>query len=152
MAAARQDGRCVADSMADRPMEVRRNQMSCGLTLTPGCAWVELPIERLALQFAERVDSVAAALPRYRWYLADQTRRAVCSVYLNLREGLGEFRPHEKARILRIGIRSARETDGCLILALTFHSDLAEEVGNARAVGDILVPQMVRLARYHGGR
>ena len=57
----------------------------------------ELPIERLALQFVIAVDAVAEQLPRRRAYLVNQLCRAALSVYLNLREGIGEFSPRNPA-------------------------------------------------------
>ncbi len=112
----------------------------------------ELPVERAALEFVSRAEEVASALPAYRQYLADQLRRAASSVYLNLREGLGEFSPAEKARFFRMSVRSLREADGCLVLAGTLHPKLSELVAAARQAGDDTGPQIVRLARFHRGR
>lgn len=111
---------------------------------------MELTIERLALEFVRRVEAVAAGLPRHRNYLADQMRRSASSCYLNLREGLGEFSPAEKSRFFRMAVRSLRETDGSLILAVDFHPHLADAVHAARGLGNELGPQLVRLARHHG--
>ena len=112
----------------------------------------ELPIERLALDFVREVEAVAASLPANRFYLADQMRRAASSVYFNLREGLGEFSPAEKARIFRMSVRSLRECDGCLALAAAVCPKLGEPVRLARHKGNHLAPQIIRLARYHRGR
>ncbi|HEX6587874.1 MAG TPA: four helix bundle protein [Longimicrobiales bacterium] len=113
---------------------------------------MEHAIETLALRFVMEAEEVAAGLPRYRYYLADQLRRSATSVYLNLREGLGEFSPGEKARFFRMSIRSGRESDGSLILVVRFHPSLTEFAQRTRATGNELMPQIVRLARYHAAR
>lgn len=144
MAAARQDAGPGTGAEAEPAMELPARTVNQWL--------MELPIERLALRYVDCVEVVAAGLPRWRWYLADQMRRSASSTYLNLREALGEFSPAEKARIMRISIRSGRETDASLILAARYHPDLAASAAIARKVGNELVPQVVRLARFHSGR
>lgn len=112
----------------------------------------ELPIERLALRFVAMADEVANCLPPLRAYLADQLRRAAASVYLNLREGLGEFSPREKARLYRLAYRSLIEALGCIGLALLFCPALVEETRLAERAGNELGPQLHRLILYQRKR
>lgn len=112
----------------------------------------ELPIERLAMDFLVAVDAVAARLPHWRGYLAIQMRRAVLSVYLNLREGIGEFRPREKARFFRMSLRSQRECFGCLKVVMALHPERLEEVSAASGIGRELRPKIVRVTTYQTKR
>ena len=112
----------------------------------------ELPIERLALRFVAAADEVAARLPPVREYVANQLRRAASSVYLNLREGLGEFAPKEKARLYRLAYRSLIEATGCLALALLFCPNLGTVSAAAEALADDLGPQLHRLILYQRER
>ena len=112
----------------------------------------ELPIESLALRFVAAADDVAARLPPLREYLAKQLRRAASSVYLNLREGLGEFSPKEKARLYRLAYRSLIEATGCLALAVLFVPDLRALALAAETLADDLGPQLHRLIMYQRER
>src|SRR5262249_28106243 len=68
-----------------------------------------LDVYHLAIEWLVLADEFAAALPRGRFYLADQLRRAAASVPLNVAEGAGEFAAAEKARFYRMARRSATE-------------------------------------------
>ena len=112
----------------------------------------ELPIERLALRFQRAVEMVADGLAPKRRYLADQMCRAALSVYLNLREGVGEFSPAEKARFYRMSVRSLREVLGCLRVVLSLQPELAPLVLAAGRIGDELRPKIIRYAIFHAKR
>lgn len=112
----------------------------------------ELPIEGLALRFVAAADEVAARLPPVRDYLARQLRRAASSVYLNLREGLGEFSPREKGRLYRLAFRSLLESTGCLALAVLFCPKLLGLASAAEALADELGPQLHRLILFQRER
>src|SRR5688500_16471960 len=106
----------------------------------------ELPIEKLALRFLVAVDAVAEQLPRRRTYLVNQMCRAALSVYLNLREGIGEFSPAEKARFYRISSRSLRETLGCLRVVIAVQPALGDAARSAARLGIELRPKIIRYA------
>ena len=112
----------------------------------------ELPIEGLALRFVAAAEEVAARLPPVRDYLARQLRRAASSVYLNLREGLGEFSPKEKARLYRVAFRSLIEATGCLTLAVLFCPNIRGLAAAAEALADELGPQLHRLILFQRER
>ncbi len=69
-----------------------------------------------SLELAAEIDLIAESLPPRRAYLADQIRRAACSVTLNIGEGAGEFVRREKARFYRYARRSATETGAAIAL------------------------------------
>ena len=79
-----------------------------------------LPIHKDVVAFLLAVDDVVANLPRDRWYLRDQIRRAALSVLLNLREGASETLPREKARLYRLAKRSAAEAAAGLEIVAEF--------------------------------
>ena len=112
----------------------------------------EMPIERLALRFVAAVNAVADRLPRRRRYLVNQMCRAALSVYLNLREGIGEFSAAEKARFYRMSSRSLRECLGCLRVVILFDPSLAGVVGPAAAIGQALRPKLIRYATFQAQR
>ena len=113
---------------------------------------MRLPIEKLALQFLVAVDAVAEQLPRRRTYLVNQMCRAALSVYLNLREGIGEFSPGEKARFYRMSSRSLREALGCLRVVIAIQPGLTEAAKAAARLGIALRPKIIRYATYHGAK
>ena len=110
------------------------------------------PLEALGLQFVLAADARAEQLPPFRAYLADQLRRAALSVYLNLKEGVGEFSPGEKARFYRMPFRSLRESCGCLDVTRALHPSLAKDVERAASIAANLGPQIHRLALYQRTR
>ena len=69
-----------------------------------------LDVYRASLEAIDVCTSIIGLFPRGNGSLADQMRRAVASVALNISEGSGEFKPHEKARFYRMALRSAAET------------------------------------------
>ena len=78
-----------------------------------------LPIHAQIVAFLLAVDALVIGLPRERWYLRDQIRRAALSILLNLREGAAEVPALEKARFYRMAKRSAAEVAaGLEMLAL----------------------------------
>ena len=111
-----------------------------------------MPVYRLALRFLEIADRLAARLPRERYYLIDQLRRAALSVVLNIAEGAGEFSRKAKASFYRIALRSARECAGVLdaleVLEIGEHRDREK----ARQLLEDLTPQLTRLTRSVGRR
>jgi four helix bundle protein len=78
-----------------------------------------LDVYRAAIAFLALVDEIIERLPKGRGHLADQLERAATSVLLNVAEGAGEFKSHEKARIYRIARRSATECAAILDVCRT---------------------------------
>ncbi len=78
----------------------------------------KLLVFRVALDFAEQAELVAARLPAAQYRLAAQLRGASQSVVLNISEGAGEFLPREKRRFYRIARRSGTE---CLAIYRLIH-------------------------------
>lgn len=54
--------------------------------------------------------AIAEEVPRGHRHFSDQLKRASSSVSLNIAEGVGEFKPQEKARFYRMALRSASES------------------------------------------
>ena len=57
-------------------------------------------------------------IPKGYRHLADQLKRAISSVSQNIAEGVGEFKPAEKARFYRMALRSASES--CSIIQICY--------------------------------
>jgi four helix bundle protein len=74
----------------------------------------QLEVWRLALEYIDLVDGIAAQLPRSEEYnLKSQITRAATSVALNIAEGSTGQMDAEQARFLGLAIRSALETVAC---------------------------------------
>ena len=74
----------------------------------------QLEVWRLALEYIDLVDGIAAQLPRSEEYnLKSQITRAATSVALNIAEGPTGQTDAEQARFIGLAIRSALETVAC---------------------------------------
>ena len=74
----------------------------------------QLEVWRLALEYIDLVDRIAAQLPRSEEYnLKSQITRAATSVALNIAEGSTGQTDAEQARFLGLAIRSVLETVAC---------------------------------------
>ncbi len=74
----------------------------------------QLEVWRLALEYIDVVDQIAAQLPKSEEYnLKSQITRAATSVALNIAEGSTGQTDIEQARFLGLSIRSALETVAC---------------------------------------
>jgi four helix bundle protein len=109
-----------------------------------------LDVYRAAIDFLVIAETTASELPRGRGYIADQLRRAACSVVLNIAEGVGEFAPVEKARFYRIARRSATESAAILDVCrkLTLIDDPAVEAGRTLLLR--VVAMLTAMARKVG--
>ena len=74
----------------------------------------KLEVYRVAIEYADAADCIAAKLKSGNAHIRDQLRRAVDSVVNNIAEGAGEFQPAEKARFYRIALRSGTESAASL--------------------------------------
>jgi four helix bundle protein len=74
----------------------------------------QLEVWRLALEYIDLADQIAAQLPKAEEYnLKSQITRAATSVALNIAEGSTGQTDAEQARFLGLAIRSALETVAC---------------------------------------
>ncbi|MEK7470379.1 MAG: four helix bundle protein [Planctomycetota bacterium] len=109
-----------------------------------------LDVFQLALDAAVQADAVAQALPRGRAYLADQIRRAVSSVVLNIAEGAGEWLRPEKEKFYRYAKRSAVETGAAIVLVEKLQLASLDLTGPVRSLLLKLIPMMMGLIRHCG--
>jgi four helix bundle protein len=89
-----------------------------------------LEVYRVAVEYADAADSIAARLKRGNAHIRDQLRRASDSIVNNIAEGAGEFQPAEKARFYRIALRS------CTECAATLHTCQRRQLGDLNAIED----------------
>ena len=61
----------------------------------------KLEVYRVAVEYADAADTIAAKMKRGNAHIRDQLRRASDSIVNNVAEGAGEFQPAEKARFYR---------------------------------------------------
>ena len=78
----------------------------------------KMKVFRLSLTAIDRCIDIIGDMPRGNSGLADQLRRAISSVALNISEGSGEFKPKEKARFYRMALRSVSES--CSIVQIGY--------------------------------
>ena len=90
----------------------------------------KLEVYRVAVEYADAADSIAAKLKRGNAHVRDQLRRASDSIVNNVAEGAGEFQPAEKARFYRIALRSSTES------AATLHTCQRRRLGDLDALED----------------
>jgi four helix bundle protein len=69
-----------------------------------------MQVYQLSLTAIDHANVIIQKMPRGNYSLTDQLRRAIASVSLNVAEGIGEFKPKEKARFYRMALRSASES------------------------------------------
>lgn len=74
----------------------------------------KMDVYKLSLKAIDGCLEIIDKMPRGNSNLADQLRRAISSVSLNISEGSGEFKPREKARFYRIALRSVSESGSIL--------------------------------------
>jgi four helix bundle protein len=76
----------------------------------------KIDVYRHALFAIDQSTAIIQKMPRGNHHLSDQLKRAISSVALNISEGVGEFKPKEKARFYRMALRSASES--CSIIQI----------------------------------
>lgn len=69
----------------------------------------KMEVYRHALFAIDKATAIIQKMPRGTHYLSDQLKRSISSVALNVSEGVGEFKPIEKARFYRMALRSTSE-------------------------------------------
>ena len=89
-----------------------------------------LEVYKVATQYADAADDIAANLKDGNAHVRDQLRRASDSIVNNVAEGAGEFLPGEKARFYRIALRSGTES------AATLHTCLRRKLADDHAIED----------------
>ena len=100
-----------------------------------------------SLALAKQVAPVIAALKKKDNNLADQLRRALISVPLNLAEGAGQAGGHRKQRYLT-ALGSLREVEACVRVAEAM-GYLRPDAEMTRCLDKAMVGTL-RLCQYHG--
>jgi four helix bundle protein len=111
-----------------------------------------LPIHQQIVAFILAVDRVVGDLPRERWYLRDQVRRAVLSILLNLREGAADLPAAEKARFYRMAKRSTAEVAAALEMLALFLPDFQPVVARLDQTAAQITLDLHKLAMEWTGR
>jgi four helix bundle protein len=104
-----------------------------------------LDVYRTATEFLVVAEAIAGALPKGRFYIADQLRRAALSIVLNVAEGAGEFAPVEKMRFYRMARRSGTECAAILDAATMLRATTAHANGTAVRSGRELLFRIVSM-------
>ena len=82
----------------------------------------KMDVYRISLKVIDKSVLIISKLPRGNANLADQLKRAVTSISLNVSEGVGEFKPQEKARFYRMALRSTSES--CSIIQIGYRLNI----------------------------
>jgi len=80
----------------------------------------KLECYKQSVKMAEDLSKEVAKWPRGYGYLADQLRRAMASIVLNLAEGNAKISHPERRRFFRIARASVAEVAACLDLMFAF--------------------------------
>lgn len=107
----------------------------------------KLEVYRVAVEYADEADSIAARLKRGNAHVRDQLRRASDSIVNNVAEGAGEFQPAEKARFYRIALRSCTESAATLHTCQRRRLADLDEIENARKLLKRVVEMLTRLTQ-----
>ena len=101
----------------------------------------KLEVYRVAVEYADAADTIAAKMKRGNAHIRDPLRRASDSIVNNVAEGAGEFQPAEKARFYRIALRSCTES------AATLHTCQRRELAELAAIegARILLKRVVEM-------
>lgn len=107
----------------------------------------KLEVYRVAVEYADAADAIAARLKVGNAHIRDQLRRASDSIVNNVAEGAGEFQPAEKARFYRIALRSC--TECAAVLHTCQRRELADldAVDEARKLLKRVVEMLTRLVQ-----
>ncbi len=101
-----------------------------------------------SLVLAKQVAPVIAVIRKQDTNLADQLRRALTSVPLNLAEGAGQTGGHRKQRYLT-AMGSLREVEACVQVAEAM--GYLEPDAEMNGLLEKTVFGVLKLCKYHGG-
>lgn len=105
----------------------------------------KLEVYKIAVEYSDAADRIAAAIPPGHAHVRDQLRRASDSIVNNIAEGAGEFSASEKARFYRIALRSGTESAASLHTCQRRSLADAGELEAARALLKRVVEMLTRL-------
>lgn len=105
-----------------------------------------LDVYQAALEFIERVDQIAARLPRGYAHRKKQLQRSADSIADNIAEGVGEFAANERRRFLRISRRSALEAASQLLVIARQKQADAQLLDQALALLHRIVCMLTKMA------
>ena len=109
--------------------------------------YTKLDAYNVGVEFLVACEQIAVSLPRERYYMADQLRRAALSACLNTAEGAGEFAKREKRRLYRIARRSAIECCALIQCAQKLQLKLPSVTTDALRLGDRVIAMLSVLAK-----
>jgi four helix bundle protein len=112
----------------------------------------KLEVYRVAVEYADAADAIAAKLKAGNAHTRDQLRRASDSIINNVAEGAGEFQPAEKARFYRMALRSCTESAATLHTCQRRKLADPDQIENARTLLKREVEMLTRLVQSVGRR
>lgn len=80
--------------------------------------FLEFPVYKDGKDLYKRIILITRKFPREHWELADQLRRAVLSVCLNIAEGSAKYSDKDFKRFIENALGSINESLACLDIAL----------------------------------
>lgn len=86
----------------------------------------KMNVYKQSLEALDMAVLIADKIPRGHRQFADQLKRAASSVSLNTAEGIGEYKPQEKAGFYRMALRSVSES--CSIVQILYRLKMLEPV------------------------
>ena len=105
----------------------------------------KMDVYRRSLTAIDLCIDIISKMPRGNSNLADQLRRAISSVALNISEGSGEFKQAEKARFYRMALRSVSESCSIVQIGNRLRSMSAGDFDNAYQQLTIIAKMLTRL-------
>ena len=117
-----------------------------------GFAFRKLDAWRVSVELAEEIRRLVAAMPEGHEALADQLRRAVTSVSLNIAEGAGRWSGRDKAYRYAIARGECAEVAAALEVAVALGALAADATTDAIAKADRVGAMLTRLIQSSRAR
>src|SRR5438270_13625758 len=105
----------------------------------------KMEVYRVSLKLIDSAMRIISRLPKGHGNLADQLRRAVTSASLNTSEGVGEYRPKEKARFYRMALRSVSESCSVIQIGWRLRVVSDEDYNDGYDICTVLSKMLTRL-------
>jgi len=112
----------------------------------------KMEVYQVSLKLIDITMRIINRFPRGHANLADQLRRSTSGVSLTISEGVGEYRPKEKARFYRMALRSVSESCSAIQIAQRLQIVSASDYTDAYEICALLSKMLTTLVKSMNNR